>query len=189
MQGNDRFLPFTCMPGDSSVYFGGPPPGTTVIFFSTEARLPRADEEVLQRQFRIAPTLPLGGGAALIPLGLATWDGGSGGVEGMNCSWSRLIVAGLLQKSGTVPLAELIEAVEFYHAGFDHYFLSANPDEILLLDTGYFKGGRGPARSCMSSRREATTTLRCDRSAVITACHRQGWIHIFIRRTRPSASA
>jgi len=33
-----------------------------------------------------------------------------------------------------------IDVVEFYHAGLDHYFISANPDEIAKLDNGTFKG-------------------------------------------------
>lgn len=37
------------------------------------------------------------------------------------------------------PMAP-VAAVEFYHAGLDHYFVSANPDEIHGLDTGYFAG-------------------------------------------------
>jgi len=31
-------------------------------------------------------------------------------------------------------------AVEFYHAGFDHYFISANPAEVQALDDGTFSG-------------------------------------------------
>lgn len=31
-------------------------------------------------------------------------------------------------------------AVEYYHAGLDHYFVSANADEIDKLDRGYFQG-------------------------------------------------
>jgi probable HAF family extracellular repeat protein len=31
-------------------------------------------------------------------------------------------------------------AVEYHHAGFDHYFLTANPDEIAALDNGVFLG-------------------------------------------------
>jgi len=140
VQGNDRFLPFTYMPGDSSADFVPVPPVTTIFFASLEAGYSNALGTLNPRQLRITPTIPLGGGATLIPLDLATYGSGSGGVECMNCAWPRYVVAGALQKSNAVPLAELIEAVEFYHAGFDHYFLSANPDEILLLDTGYFKG-------------------------------------------------
>jgi Alpha-N-acetylglucosaminidase (NAGLU) tim-barrel domain/Alpha-N-acetylglucosaminidase (NAGLU) C-terminal domain/Alpha-N-acetylglucosaminidase (NAGLU) N-terminal domain/Repeat of unknown function (DUF5648) len=31
-------------------------------------------------------------------------------------------------------------AIEFFHAGFRHYFISANPDEVALLDAGVFTG-------------------------------------------------
>ena len=33
-----------------------------------------------------------------------------------------------------------MNAVEFHHAGFDHYLLTANGDEIAALDGGYFSG-------------------------------------------------
>jgi hypothetical protein len=36
--------------------------------------------------------------------------------------------------------AALVDAVEFYHAGFDHYFVTASADEINKLDTGVFQG-------------------------------------------------
>ena len=32
--------------------------------------------------------------------------------------------------------AALVEAVEFYHAGFDHYFMTASPAEAAVLDAG-----------------------------------------------------
>jgi probable HAF family extracellular repeat protein len=33
-----------------------------------------------------------------------------------------------------------VAAVEYHHTVFDHYFITANPDEIVKLDTGYFAG-------------------------------------------------
>ena len=33
-----------------------------------------------------------------------------------------------------------LKAVEFHHAGFDHYFVSSDADEIDKLDTGFFAG-------------------------------------------------
>jgi len=39
-----------------------------------------------------------------------------------------------------IDLAQTTMAVEFHHTGFDHYFLTANADEIAALDTGYFSG-------------------------------------------------
>lgn len=38
-----------------------------------------------------------------------------------------------------IPMAP-VPAVEFYHAEFDHYFLSADPAEIAALDSGRFTG-------------------------------------------------
>jgi len=36
--------------------------------------------------------------------------------------------------------AAVVEAVEYHHAGFDHYFVTAFPDEIAVLDGGAFGG-------------------------------------------------
>ncbi|MFO1310616.1 MAG: hypothetical protein U1F41_00980 [Burkholderiales bacterium] len=51
--------------------------------------------------------------------------------------------------SGVFPLQEtfgvpsgptILTMVEYYHAGFDHYFVTGIPDEINKLDTGFFAG-------------------------------------------------
>lgn len=39
---------------------------------------------------------------------------------------------------GAGPLTRAV--AEFHHAGLDHYFMTANPDEIALLDSGAFSG-------------------------------------------------
>ena len=39
-----------------------------------------------------------------------------------------------------IPASEQVVAVEFYHAGLDHYFISAAPGEINDLDTGVHAG-------------------------------------------------
>ncbi len=39
-----------------------------------------------------------------------------------------------------VDVALARDVVEFYHAQFDHYFVSEDPAEISALDTGYFQG-------------------------------------------------
>lgn len=38
------------------------------------------------------------------------------------------------------PSTAIALALEFYHPGFDHYFVTAIQDEIFKLDTGYFFG-------------------------------------------------
>jgi hypothetical protein len=45
-----------------------------------------------------------------------------------------------LNASAAIPASEQAVAVEFYHAQFDHYFISADPKEINDLDTGVHKG-------------------------------------------------
>ena len=40
----------------------------------------------------------------------------------------------------TQPTATVSYAVEYYHAGLDHYFVTANPSEITAMDQGQFPG-------------------------------------------------
>ena len=42
--------------------------------------------------------------------------------------------------SGPVTGSNVIKAIEYYHAGFKHYFVTAIPGEIALLDAGAFAG-------------------------------------------------
>ena len=44
------------------------------------------------------------------------------------------------QQTFGVPTPTLITVIEYYHAGFDHYFVTGILDEINKLDTGYFAG-------------------------------------------------
>ena len=34
----------------------------------------------------------------------------------------------------------VVDVIEYYHAGFDHYFITSHPDEIAALDAGQFSG-------------------------------------------------
>lgn len=45
-----------------------------------------------------------------------------------------------LNATAAIPASEQAVAVEFYHAQFDHYFITADPKEINDLDTGVHKG-------------------------------------------------
>ena len=59
------------------------------------------------------------------------------------CSPARnLLSASLLLATATVANAQASTAgaIEFYHSGFDHYFVTASADEIGKLDSGYFRG-------------------------------------------------
>jgi Repeat of unknown function (DUF5648) len=42
--------------------------------------------------------------------------------------------------SGPVTNSNVIRAIEYYHAGFNHYFVTTIPNEIALLDNGTFVG-------------------------------------------------
>ncbi len=39
-----------------------------------------------------------------------------------------------------LPLPTVNAAIEYYHAGFDHWFITAAPDEMEALDAGLITG-------------------------------------------------
>jgi hypothetical protein len=50
-------------------------------------------------------------------------------------------IAGLFEyRLSDAPPTTSAAVVEYYHAGFDHYFITANPDEIAALDRGAIAG-------------------------------------------------
>jgi hypothetical protein len=51
----------------------------------------------------------------------------------------RLLLAAVLL-SASAPVRSNIAVIEYYHAGFDHYFVTGIPDEIAKLDNGMFTG-------------------------------------------------
>ena len=52
------------------------------------------------------------------------------------------LAAGGMQSPGTgaVTASNVARVIEYYHAGFDHYFMTAIPNEITLLDNGTIAG-------------------------------------------------
>ncbi len=52
----------------------------------------------------------------------------------------RVATVGALFLVHGVAAAALVQAIEYYHAGLDHYFVTAGADEIAKLDAGYFTG-------------------------------------------------
>lgn len=65
--------------------------------------------------------------------------------------------AALLVRKVTGP--QKITVVEYYHAGFDHYFITASPDEIALLDGGAFGGAWKRTGEAFSAFAEADPAL------------------------------
>ncbi len=51
-----------------------------------------------------------------------------------------LLACALALGSAGASAAALVDAIEFYNASLDHYFVTVYPDEIDKLDTGYFQG-------------------------------------------------
>lgn len=136
------YLPFTYLPGNGIAYEAASPG-----FYSANLAVPTIIVRALEgggagvnRDFRVTTTAPLDGALTTVPIDVATLHARAGGVECYNCSNPRFIVSGSLALVLLPPPVALVDVVEFYHAGFGHYFMSANPAEINGLDTGYFPG-------------------------------------------------
>jgi O-glycosyl hydrolase len=52
----------------------------------------------------------------------------------------RMSVSGLGVSSSSSPPEETIDLVEYYHQGWDHYFVTSDSDEMAKLDEGTFEG-------------------------------------------------
>jgi len=142
VQAGVHFLPFTYLPGNGIAYESGNPG-----YYSANLLVPTIVFRAfhgggldVDRDFRITTTAPLDGSLATVPIDTATLHDRSGNVECYNCGWARFIVAGSVKFVPFPPPVALVDVIEFYHAGFGHYFMSANPAEINGLDTGFFPG-------------------------------------------------
>jgi hypothetical protein len=121
------FLPFTYLPGNSVAYtdvgrFSALP---TIILSSADG----AGGAMAERQLRITPTTALDGSPASVPVDTATALNRGGN-----------IVSGSINLSLLPPPIAIVPVIEFYHAGFNHYFMTADTVEINALDTHYFTG-------------------------------------------------
>ena len=137
VKGGANYLPFTYLPGNSvaftSVGYYSPVP--TIVISSDDG-----GNGYQARELRITPVATLDGSPASVAVDIATAHGRSGGVECYNCSYARFLVSGTINLSMLPPPIAIIPVIEFYHAGFNHYFMSADPVEINALDTHYFTG-------------------------------------------------
>lgn len=80
-------------------------------------------------------------GLAGTVLSVANGINDKGQIVANGCSASLICQAFLLDPlPGVVDPPPKVAAVEFRHAGFDHYFLTANAAEIAALDAGAFAG-------------------------------------------------
>lgn len=80
-----------------------------------------------------------------IAVRVASYDESGRAVAMSRISWDCTtgVVMSLDQRGNALgPVPPTARLVEFFHAGLDHYFMSANAAEIALLDTGAFVGWR-----------------------------------------------
>ena len=139
VDGAPGILPFTYVPGDSAPWAGLIAEGLPgqhfrYIFYANQA------SGGAERELRLSVAAELDGASPTVAL--LTFDPGVGGYYSAECCSipARGINAGSLVLVPFPPPVGLVDVIEFHHAGFDHYFMSADPVEINALDTGYFTG-------------------------------------------------
>ena len=138
VQGGSGHLPFTFVPGNSTPVAGGIAisGGGFVYYFEFLAN----DMTSAARSLFLSVAADLDGTPASQVLYLVD------PISGAHYSYDRApltdrnVVGGSLVLVPFPPPVGLVDVIEFYHAGFDHYFVSADPVEINALDTGYFTG-------------------------------------------------
>ena len=138
VDGDPNYLEFTYMPGVSTFFFQTEGAATTIVFCRrgrARARERRAGAASFdsRRRFRSRAR------ARSNPLDLVNYNDHSGGLECFNCGAGRIIVAGSLVPGPPADVAQA-DAIEFYHAGLDHYFITADGGEVTVLDTGGLPG-------------------------------------------------
>jgi hypothetical protein len=139
VDGAPGILPFTYVPGDSTpwggvIAAGLPQEHFRFVFYAN------VGSGGAEREIRLSVASEPDGTPST--LALLTFDPVDHGYYSAECCSipSRGIASGSLVLVPFPPPVGLVEVIEFYHAGFGHYFMSANPAEINALDTGYFTG-------------------------------------------------
>jgi hypothetical protein len=137
IESGNGFLPFTYVPGNTTIWAGqeGVPERFTIYFYAPAGSAPA------ERFLKFRPASKLDGSAASVAL--LTLEPVSQGYHSAECGGQfgcRGIAAGTLVFVPFPPPVALVDAIEFHHAGFNHYFMSADAVEIAKLDTGVFKG-------------------------------------------------
>ncbi len=135
MQGGSGQLPFTFVPGDSASSAGDIAISGGGFIHAFEFHANAATPAFRFLQLSVAHDLD--GALTTQPLYLV--DPVTGGRYSYDLP-DRYVASGSLVLVPFPPPVGLVDVIEFYHAGFDHYVMSADPVEINALDTGYFSG-------------------------------------------------
>lgn len=128
------FFPFTFMPGNSTANALAVWTLLPTISFSA----PDAGTAAEPRVLRLTPTQPMDGSPATVALAVAV---ANSNLECMGCNPFRTIAAGSLRHVPNFAFeVTTVEVIEYYHAGLDHYFITADATEIQKLDAGSIPG-------------------------------------------------
>jgi len=128
-----QLFEFTYMPGNSVAFVNTNWSTIPTIYFTSNG----AGRPPYARTLRLTPNQVLDGAPTTVPLDVAI---GEGNVECIDCDPLRLVVGGSLVYSPLPPAVALVEVVEYYNASYDHYFMTAIPQEIALIDGGLIPG-------------------------------------------------
>lgn len=133
---NPAFFEFTFMPGNSTATATAIWTAVPTIYLSSLAA-GAPGEPPRARTLRLTPSQVLDGTPANVPLDVGV---ASSNVECLDCSPFRAITEGSLSLTMLPPPVGLVDVIEYYHIGLDHYFITASGAEIAALDGGFPAG-------------------------------------------------
>ena len=129
------FFPFTYMPGNSTATAFASWTSVPTINFTA----PDAGTSTQPRLLRLTPAETLDGTPSTVGLDISG-AGVDGNLECTACGVFRVITGGSFALALLPPPPGLVDVVEFYHAGSDHYFITADSNEIQVLDAAVIPG-------------------------------------------------
>jgi hypothetical protein len=141
--GAGSFIPHTYVPGNSAAgpitRGSGVPP--YLVFRSLDMD-PRFEGFIrTTRVVWIAPLAPLDGNSATVSIHVSFYTSGELFEDhDFHTIDSRVMTAGSLMLTTLPPPVTNVQVDEFYHPGLRHYFITADPAEKQLLDTGVHPG-------------------------------------------------
>lgn len=131
------FLPYTYLPGNSVANYGtlGMPPEQYRHVFAAPTGSAPGD-----RYLALVVATPLDGTTASVPLLTLSSNGGYFSSECGGEFGCRGVASGALTLVPFPPPVGLVDVIEFYHSGLDHYFITGDAAEVHVLDVGTIPG-------------------------------------------------
>jgi hypothetical protein len=121
----------------------GPLPASVIVLVHRDSAAISSADLVAGDGGYSPPAFVNGGAGVFNVFVIKTGDGGSNYTLAYECMTGNNgggLPTGTTLASAAEPASDSVPLIEYYHAGFDHYFVTAIADEIQKLDNGTFVG-------------------------------------------------